>query len=116
MANAGRRVSREDAFLIVRGWMEDDAPIIARASLPTFAFSMRGRITEATALDIRVVGSGPSEFVMKLDPAFDSWYVDPRDFPEEAETAVCSLMFFFPEPDADGEPNFLSLEELKKSS
>ena len=80
---------------------------------------MRGRLVEVSESSrVRFLSiDRVSEFVFDLRDDFECWYTEPRDFPEEGETDVCALAFFFPSrSEYAADQDFIALSELIESS
>jgi hypothetical protein len=95
------------------GWRDSGAAIKGYCLLAPTAFSFRGKIVEFGDTMRFLDSGGETEFALIVRPDFDIWYVDPRDFPEEAKTQVCALTFFFPpRPGFASDDDFIALSEL----
>ncbi len=113
--SVGREISREEATLVISGWRESGVVIWSQCEVAPLAFSFRGRIVEFSGKTrVRFLGiDGKSEFVFDIKDDFDIVYGDPRDFPEDAKTVVCSLSFFFlPRAEYATNKDFIVLSEL----
>jgi|SRR5271165_4442312 len=113
--SAGREISKGEALLIISGWRDSSALIKCRCEIAPTAFSMRGRIVELSGNRVRFFATeGVSEFVFDLKDDFTALYTEPRDFPEEAETDVCALIFAFSaKAEYSGVKDFIALSESR---
>jgi hypothetical protein len=85
------------AELIISGWRDSGVVIKSQCEIEPVAFSFRGRIVEfSDSRRVRFLNvDGRAEFAFDIGDDFDCWYLEPRDFPEDAKTTVCVLTFFF---------------------
>lgn len=114
--HAGRSISKAEALLVIAGWRDSSALIKCNGEVAPLAFAMRGRIVEFVLPNrVRFLAENAlSEFAFILRDDFECWYMEPRDFPEEAEKCVCALTFFFPSrPGYASDRDFIALTELK---
>ena len=95
--SAGRQISNAEAGLIISAWRDSGVVIKSQCEIEPVAFSFRGRIVEfSDSRRVRFLNAdGRAEFAFDIGDDFDCWYLDPRDFPEDAKTTVCALTFFF---------------------
>jgi hypothetical protein len=113
--SAGREISKEEALLIISGWRDSSAVIESKFEVAPLAFSFRGRIVEFSGSKrVRFLHvDGREEFVFDIKDDFDCWYVEPRDFLEDAKVSVCALTFFFlPRTGYATNKDFIALSEL----
>src|SRR6202011_4873324 len=95
--SAGRQISNAEAGLIISGWRDSGVVIKSQCEIEPVAFSFRGCIVEfSDSRRVRFLNvDGRAEFAFDIGDDFDCWYLEPRDFPEDAKTTVCALTFFF---------------------
>jgi hypothetical protein len=112
--SAGHKISKEEALLIISGWRDSSAVIDCSCEVAPLAVSFRGRIVDISGSKrIRFLHfDGKDEFVFDVKDDFDCWYVEPRDFPEDAKTSACALTFLFVARHGDAtKPDFIALIE-----
>jgi hypothetical protein len=84
--SAGRQISNAEAGLIISGWHDSGVVIKSQCEIEPVAFSFRGRIVEfSDSRRVRFLNvDGRAEFAFDIGDDFDCWYLEPRDFPEDA--------------------------------
>jgi hypothetical protein len=101
---------------VIAGWRDSSALVKCNCEVAPLAFSFRGRIVEFNAPIGRVRFlhvDGEEEFVFDLMRDFECWYVEPRDFPDDAKTFVCGVTFvFLSRLGSASAKDFIALSEL----
>lgn len=117
--HTGRRISKEEALLIIAGWQDSASLIKCDCEIAPVAFSMRGHIVDiAGSRRILFLSRDTfSEFAFDLREDFECWYNDPRDSVGEREMFVCGLVFFFrPRPEYASDRDVIALSEIVETS
>ncbi len=108
---------REEAVLVVRGWVEARALVKLELHLGPAAAGLRARVRSATADEWRFVADdGVTELMLRLRPTFTFAFKDIRDLPTDPQDFEAMLIVYFgaETADADGDQDHLAIAVISE--
>jgi hypothetical protein len=113
----GREVIKEEARLVLDGWLENRTLLRCEGRIGPSVFQLRCRVRGITwPGDISLISEdGESLFSFGVASECKVLYAEPRSSPEAAELITCVLSFIFPRHGKyfrDGD-DFIAISELK---
>jgi hypothetical protein len=99
------RVSRNEAFDMLRKWLSEGALVGCNFECARFAAAFRGRVREVLPDMVRLLSDdAKSELALDLALDLEFGYGEPKAFSEEAKALVSTLVVSFPPPAPGREP------------